>query len=254
VASPFAFLDHPGPIAFAHRGGAGGGRENTMAAFADAVALGYRYVETDVHATSDGRLVAFHDRTLDRVTDGVGAIAKLPWDKVAMARIAAEHGVPLLEDVFEEFPFLRINIDVKADGAVDPLAQMIRRTGVTERVCVGSFSDARLARVRAAVGPRLCTSMGPREVFRLWRRSWLRRRPHDGGGACVQVPPRAAGLRLVDERFLSYAHDCGLPVHVWTVDAPAEITRLLDVGVDGIMTDEPAILREILIARGQWPH
>jgi glycerophosphoryl diester phosphodiesterase len=224
-----------------------------MAAFADAVALGYRYVETDVHATSDGRLVAFHDRTLDRVTDAVGAIAELPWDRVAAARVAGEHPVPLLEHVLEEFADLRVNIDVKADSAVGPLASTIQRTGSIDRVCVGSFSDRRLARVRAALGSRLCTSMGPRAVFRLRSRAWLRQRnASPTGAACVQVPPRAAGLAVVDMRFVAAAHASGLPVHVWTIDAAAEMSQLLDLGVDGIMTDAPAILRDVLIARGQW--
>jgi glycerophosphoryl diester phosphodiesterase len=251
---PFPFLDHPLPLAFAHRGGAAGGLENTMTAFARAVDLGYRYVETDVHATRDGRLVAFHDRTLDRVTDVVGAIAELTWEQIAGARVGGAGTVPLLVDVLDAWPALRLNIDVKSDAAVDLLADTVRRTGAIDRVCVGSFSDARLTRVRAALGPRLCTSLGPRGVLRLRAASLLGRR---GSGAtagvpCAQVPPRAAAVPVVDRRFVDRAHRLGMQVHVWTIDDADEMNRLLDLGVDGIMTDELATLREVYAARGLW--
>jgi glycerophosphoryl diester phosphodiesterase len=253
-AHSFPYLDHPLPLAFAHRGGAADGLENTMTAFARAVDLGYRYVETDVHATADGRLVAFHDRTLDRVTDVVGAIAELTWEQVAGARVGGTDSVPLLADLLDAWPELRLNIDVKSDAAVDLLADTVRRTGSIDRVCVGSFSDARLTRVRAALGPRLCTSLGPRGVLRLRAASLLGRR---GSGAtsgvpCAQVPPRAAAVPVVDRRFVERAHRLGMQVHVWTIDDRAEMNRLLDLGVDGIMTDELATLREVYASRGLW--
>jgi glycerophosphoryl diester phosphodiesterase len=114
----FAFLDHPGPIPFAHRGGAGEWPENTMPAFEGAVRLGYRYVETDVHVTSDGALLAFHDDVLDRVTDHEGDIAKLPWEVVRTARVGGREPIPLLEELLGTFPDLHVNIDPKHDAAV----------------------------------------------------------------------------------------------------------------------------------------
>ncbi|HOI03614.1 MAG TPA: glycerophosphodiester phosphodiesterase family protein, partial [Dermatophilaceae bacterium] len=115
----------PPPFGLAHRGGASHpanvGIENTLAAFATAVDLGYRFLETDVHATADGRLVAFHDEHLDRVTDRAGAIAELPWSEVAAARIAGSQPIPSLDDLLDAFPEARINIDIKAPGAVVPL-------------------------------------------------------------------------------------------------------------------------------------
>jgi glycerophosphoryl diester phosphodiesterase len=249
----FPFLDHPLPLAFAHRGGAGGGLENTMAAFAGAVEMGYRYVETDVHATRDGQLVVFHDRTLDRVTDVVGRIGQLTWDEITGARVGNTETVPLLADVLHSWPEVRLNVDVKAEDAIGPLVEVIRRTGAIDRVCVGSFSDRRLAKVRAALGPRLCTSLGPREVLRL-RTASVFGRGHTGatpGVPCAQVPPYAV-VRVVDRRFVERAHALGMQVHVWTIDDPAEMNRLLDLGVDGIMTDELAALREVYTARGLW--
>jgi glycerophosphoryl diester phosphodiesterase len=255
------FLDHPGPLAFAHRGGAAEGLENSAAAFERAVALGYRYLETDVHVTADGVLVAFHDTTLDRVTDGHGAVAELPWRTVARARIGGREPVPLMEELLGAFPGARWNIDVKAAGAVAPLVEAVRRTGAWERVCVGSFSEARLASVRRAAGPRLATSLGPRGVLALRLRSLTGRVPVDRllgaalrrGAVCVQVPERSSGVPVVDRAFLRAARRCGLQVHVWTVNDPADMDRLLDLGVDGLMTDRVAELRTVLTERGVWP-
>lgn len=242
----YAFLDAPKPIAFAHRGGAAGGVENSLAAFESAVRLGYRYLETDVHATADGRLVAFHDRTLDRVTDRSGVIAELPYDEVARARIGGREPIPLLEDLLGAFPQARFNIDVKAAGAIRPLIDVLRRTNAVDRVCVGAFSDRRIALVRKAFGPQLCTILGPRGVARL--RVGL---PH-GPGACVQVPIAYGAVRVIDPRFVARAHRRGLDVHVWTIDEPAQMHWLLDLGVDGIMTDRIETLRDVLVQRNQW--
>lgn len=252
----YPFLDHPGPIPFAHRGGAGDLPENTLVAFEAAVRLGYRYVETDVHATADGILLAFHDARLDRVTDRTGRIGELTYAEVAPARVAGREPIPRLEELLAAWPELRVNVDPKDDAAVRPLIDVIRRVGAIDRVCVGSFSGRRLALIRAALGPRLCTSLGPRGVAALrgasWRGPGLGRLVAAEGAACVQVPVRQGRLPLVDRRFVRTAHALGLPVHVWTVDEPAEMEALLDLGVDGLMTDRPAILRDVLERRGLW--
>jgi len=249
------FLDQDGPIGLAHRGGALDGLENSMAAFARAVELGYGYVETDVHATADGVLVALHDRTLDRVTDRTGAVAALPWREVRAARIAGVEPVPLLADILDAWPDLRVNVDVKSDRAVEPLVEVISRSGALDRVCVGSFSDRRLRRARAALGPRLCTSMGPGEVRRLLlaARGLLPRAAVPGAPACVQVPPRQGRIVLAEPRLLARAHALGLPVHVWTVNDAGQMRALLDLGVDGIISDDIATLRAVLEERGAWP-
>lgn len=250
-SSPWPFLDHPGPLAFAHRGGAGDWPENTMPAFEGAASLGYRWVETDAHVTADGICLAFHDDRLDRVTDRTGIIAELPYREVRQARVDGREPIPLLEDLLGAFPDLRVNIDPKHDAAVDALVGVIERTGSIERVCVGSFSDARIARVRAALGPRLCTSLGPKATARLRGGSYgLPAKRFDG--ACAQVPHRYKGVTVVDRRFVQRAHQAGLQVHVWTIDDPAEMHELLDLGVDGIMTDRPSVLLEVLESRGAW--
>lgn len=246
------FLDHPATLAFAHRGGAADGLENTAAAFRRAVDAGYRYLETDVHVTSDGALVAFHDATLDRVTDARGRIAELPWSQVRQARVAGSEPLPLFEELLESFPETRWNVDIKAEGALLPLVGLIRRTGAWDRVCVGSFSESRVARALKLAGPRLATSYGTRGVVGLRLRSyglpaWVRRT-----AVAVQVPERQSGIRVVDHAFVRAAHARGLQVHVWTVNEAERMAALLDLGVDGIMTDHIDTLRTVLTGRGAW--
>ncbi len=247
----FAFLDWPGPLPFAHRGGASEAPENTLPAFEHAVRLGYTYLETDVHVTADGVLLAFHDDHLDRVTDRTGEIAKLPWSVVREAKVDGREPIPQFEELLSSFPTARVNVDPKHDEAVEPLVAALRRCDAVERVCIGAFSDRRLARLRELCGPTLCTSLGPRDIAKLRAASIAGARLRLPA-PCAQVPTTARGIPLVDRRFVDAAHRLGIQVHVWTIDDAAEMTRLLDLGVDGIMTDRPAVLREVLEARGQW--
>jgi glycerophosphoryl diester phosphodiesterase len=258
------FLREPGPIAFAHRGGAGEAPENTLAAFEIAVTRGYRYLETDAHITRDGVLVAFHDDRLDRVTDRTGAIAQLTIEEVETAdagyRFSRDGGgsfpfrgrgirVPRLEELLVSWPEVQINIDPKADACVGPLAALLDRLAGWKRVCVGSFSDRRLRRIRQLGRGRACTSMGPRAVAlaRLAASSGLMPRL---GADCIQVPTRRGPIPIVTPRFLDAAHRAGLPVHVWTVDDEAAIEQLLDLGVDGIMSDRLELLARVFAHRG----
>ncbi|MFF3614253.1 glycerophosphodiester phosphodiesterase [Streptomyces sp. NPDC002580] len=246
------YLDHPGPIPFAHRGGSADGLENTLAQFRRAVDAGYRYIETDVHATADGTLVAFHDTTLDRVTDGAGRIADLPWDDVRQARVAGREPVPLFEELLEVFPDVRWNVDVKAEPALLPLLDLIGRTDAWDRVCLGSFSEARVVRAQHLAGPRLATSFGTRGVLNLRLRSWGVPAAVRRSAVAAQVPETQSGVPVVDRRFVQAAHARGLHVHVWTVNEPERMHRLLDLGVDGIMTDHIDTLRKVLEDRGTW--
>lgn len=240
------------PLAFAHRGGTADGLENTLTAFGRAVDLGYRYLETDVHATGDGRLVAFHDATLDRVTGTRGVIAELPWSAVRRARVAGREPVPLFEELLEAFPQARWNVDVKAEAALEPLLNLLERTGAWERVCVGSFDERRVARAQALAGPRLATSLGGRGVRGLLLRAYGLPARVRRSAVCVQVPVRHGRVRVVDAAFVRTAHRAGMQVHVWTVNDREGMGALLDLGVDGIMTDHIELLREVLTERGAW--
>ncbi|MEV4320508.1 glycerophosphodiester phosphodiesterase [Actinocrispum sp. NPDC049592] len=252
------YLAGPYPRAFAHRGwhlGDLSGMENSLSAFRRAVQEGYSYIETDVHATADGVVVVHHDDELDRTTDGRGIVARLPWRKVSQARIGGREPISRLEDVLEELPDARFNIDVKTDSAIEPVAELLRRTNSLDRVCLASFSDSRLQRLRGRIGPKLITSMGPRSVAALWAagRLWAPRAWRAIRGRMAQVPVSQGMLTVVDRRLISAAHRRGMEVHVWTIDDPAQMNRLLDLGVDGLVTDQPGVLRDVLRARGVWP-
>lgn len=218
-----------------------------MSAFERAVALGYVYLETDVRVTSDGVALAFHDGRLDRVTDARGRVDQLPWAQVRRARIAGREPIPQLSDLLAAWPHTRVNIDVKAEACIGPVIDAIRRTASIDRVCVAAFSDARVAAVRAILGPRLCTALGPAAALGLR----VGRTPR-GSAQCAQVPARIGRRIFVDARYVAAAHARGLQVHAWTVNERAEMIRLLDAGVDGVMTDAADVLRDVLVERGQW--
>jgi glycerophosphoryl diester phosphodiesterase len=256
ATDPFAFLDQAGPVAFAHRGGGKERPENTWASFSHARDLGYRYLETDVHATADGVVAVIHDPFLDRVTDRSGVVETLPWSTLADARIDGTERIPRLDELLAEWPEIRWNIDAKHEAVVEPLLDVLRAADALERVCVTSFSDARIERIRAAAGPKLCTSTGPRAIAALrlasvapWAASVIDRW---GAAGATQVPVRWGALPVIDRRFIDFAHRRGIAVHAWTIDDEAAMVRLLDTGVDGIMTDRPTLLRNVLRRRGQW--
>ncbi|MEM7251675.1 MAG: glycerophosphodiester phosphodiesterase [Pseudomonadota bacterium] len=244
------FLSHPLPLAIAHRGGAHSHPENTMVAFEYAVSLGYRVLETDVHVTQDGKLVAFHDDELDRVTDRHGIIAQLPWEEIKRARVDGREPIPLLEELLAAWPDVHVNIDPKHDAAVEPLLETLRRTGSEQRICVGSFSGERLRRIRERA-PDVLTSTGPMEVARL-RVASVGIPVGSIAASLVQVPWSHKGIPIVDRAFIRAAHRRSLPVHVWTVNDVDEMHRLLDLGVDGIMTDDLHALKAVYRERGVW--
>ncbi len=222
-----------------------------MAAFAAAIDLGYRYVETDVHATRDGVLVAFHDEGLHRLSGRPESIADLSWKDLETVRIGGGHAIPRFDELLGAWPDLRIAVDPKHDQATIPLIEILQHAGAIDRVCVGSFSGRRLATARRLGGPRLCTGLSPKEVGQLQAASaGLPMRIK--AGACAQVPPTAKGVPLVHKRFVDAAHAQGIAVHVWTIDDADAMRHLLDIGVDGIMTDRPTVLRDVLVERGTW--
>lgn len=242
------YLAYEAPVGFAHRGGAGAHPENTERAFRHAVELGYRYLETDVHATADGVLIAFHDDKLDRVTDRTGRIIDLTWAEVAEARVDGTDPILRFDEMLERFPDARINIDPKADTAVEPLAELLLHFGVQDRVCVTSFSRRRTERVKRRVGSDLCTggATGATIEAIVGLRGIGGLRDVD----VLQVPPVFGPIPVVTRRFVEFAHGRGIHVHVWTIDDPEEMHRLLDLGVDAIMTDRPEVLASVFAERG----
>ncbi|XAS65899.1 glycerophosphodiester phosphodiesterase [Pseudarthrobacter sp. So.54] len=244
----------------AHRGFSRDGLENSMAAFRAAVELGFRHLETDVHTTADGVLLLFHDETLDRVTDGHGRISDLPAETVARARIGGVEPIPLFEELARSFPDVRLNLDVKDWNSVDTLAAAIERFGLHDRVLIASFSDRRRRAVLRQLSRPAAGSAGmisnalfvllgpllPAALLRLTAGRALR------GVHALQVPLRYGPVTVVTSGFVRRAHRHGLQVHVWTVNDPAQMHRLLDLGVDGIVTDRADLLKDVLQDRGSW--
>jgi glycerophosphoryl diester phosphodiesterase len=261
----FPYLDEPleagAVVAMAHRGGAlhpdNVGLENTLKAFAGAVGLGYRYLETDVHVTGDGHLLAFHDTVLDRVTDLTGPIADRSYGEVADALVGGREPIPLLADLLEAFPQARFNVDLKSPGAVDPMVDLVVRTGAHDRLCVASFSERVLRRFRAGMAERsprpVATACGVATSVATLLGAGRRLLPLlRDDGTVLQVPHRHRGIGVVDRRFVERAHALGRHVHVWTVDERDEMEHLLDLGVDGLITDRTDVLRDVLVERGRW--
>jgi glycerophosphoryl diester phosphodiesterase len=264
-AAAHPYLAGPRPRAYAHRGwhlDELAGLENTMAAFDRAVTEGFGYLELDVHPTADGVPVVHHDRTLDRTTDAYGPIGARSAAELAGVRVRGAHGrepVPHLADVLAALPQTRVTVELKAGAAVRPVLGVLDRLDAWDRVCLGGYQDAWLQaarRLARADGARLFTSMGQTSVVGLRVRAWAganRGVPAPPvRGDLAQLPHRFGGLTVVDEAVLRVAHATGREVHVWTVDDPDEMASLLDLGADGLITDRPDLLRDLLRARGTW--
>ena len=245
---PHPYLDWPGPLPIAHRGGTRVHPENTLPAFEHAVGLGFRYLETDVHLSADGVLVAFHDVDLRRTCGVEANIADLPWAEIEPLRVHDVAPIPRMRDLFERFPDARFNIYAKSDGSVDALTDLVTDLDAVDRVCLASFSVKRLRRMRRRLGSRLATNLGMSEVATLRVAGRLR----GTGTRIAQVPIRNRGVTILNERFVRSCRRQGVPVHAWTIDDPDEMHRLLDLGVDGIMTDDPDALKAVFVERGIW--
>lgn len=246
------YFDPPPPRVLAHRGLATEAPENTLLAFAKAAAVGTAYIETDVHVSSDGIAVVSHDPSLARVAARKVDVAQLTMAELRRIDLGHGQGFASLEEALDAFPDLRFNVDVKVAGAVTPTVAALQRTRAASRVLLTSFSDPRRRRLGALV-PDAVTSAGRAGVIR----STLAALVGWSGGmeralreaAALQVPDRVGPVRLVTRRFVSAAHRAGVEVHVWTVNDPADMERLLDFGVDGLVTDRADVAIPLIAAR-----
>lgn len=263
---PYLLNSQPGalqnaPLAFAHRG-ADPRRENTMGAFRHAVELGYRYLEIDVRTAACGTLVVFHDEELGRVTTGSGRLSEKTWEELSELRVGMDgrftEPMVRFEDLLTEWDDVHFNVDLKDGEAVGPFVEIVERHGAHHRVLAASFNDARRHRVNKRLSRPVATSggwvstglivlLGPLGFLR-----WISRRL--AGIDCVQVPIEHSGVRIVRPKFIERCHKAGLQVHVWVVDDPAEMHRLLDMGVDGLMTDDAEALADVMAERSIWPQ
>jgi len=244
----WAFLPSNTPAGFAHRGGTDIAPGNTMASFHHAVDKGYQYIETDVRLTADGVLVLFHDDDLSPTTDSSGAIEDQTWAQLSKVRIDGHHPIARLDELVETFPNVKLNIEPKSDRTVEALASFIADRVLVEKVCVGSFSGERVRRIRRLLGPRLCTSPGPLGVAICLMAAivWPRWTPPYG---CVQIPASFKSIPILRPWLVRRLHRLGLQVHVWTINDRPTMIRLLDWGVDVIMTDRVELLASVLNER-----
>ncbi len=242
---------------FAHRGDRRNHPPgNRWSALQSAVAAGFDHIETDVHLSADGQLVLFHDDRLDDETNGSGAVGDHPWSELAALRYVVDgtvldEGLVRLEDAIERWPHVAWNVDAKSEDAVQPLVDLIERHAAFERVLVTSFSYRTVRRLRSLVPARVSTGLSGPEIA-LLRGASLVRLPIPRLGDAAQVPERKGPITIVDRRFVTTCHEAGIAVHVWTVNDKGDMHRLLDLGVDAIITDDPSGLREVLIERGAW--
>jgi len=229
-----------------------------MTAFGSATELGYRLLETDVRVTADGVLVAFHDGTLDRTTDGSGSITEINWDQLAELDAGFNHcidgsfpfrnkgvRVPRFADVAATFPNHGLIVDLKAEGTVEPLARIVHEMEMSQRVIVGSFSDERLARFRELTAGRIATSTTPHETIRAVVEASTGSQL-TGPAAALQIPVTWYGVPLLTRRLVKAAHAADRLVHVWTVNRRVDMEQLLGLGVDGLITDRPDLLRDLV--------
>ena len=235
--------------AFVHRGGDEEKTENTLEAFQYSSDLGYVFIETDVQLTSDGKVVIFHDSDLKRIAGINKSISELSFEEIKKVDLINGGRIPTLEEALSSFPELRFNIDIKVDSAVDETIKIVKEHGALNRVCLASFSTKRLNRIREKTGPGLCSSMVQAEIVRLLFQS-LGLSFKESPGFCAQVPRSQFGIPIVTARFIKQVHDLNKLIHVWTIDETQEMFRLIDLGVDGLMTDKPTILKKALQEKG----
>ena len=242
-----------GPLAIAHRGGAGLAQENSLVAFALASGLGLRYLETDVRVTSDGHLVCFHDETLDRVTSATGPVRLKSLREIRALRINGIEPIPTFDEALDAFPEQCFTVDPKDQAGMGPLVKSLRRRGVAERVCIAGAWDGLLARVHQEV-PKVSTALGWRSLTALLMCARTGVRPPRALATApfAHVPVKLGFVPIFVERLVAMSHEIGVRVVTWTVDEPVVMRRLLDAGVDAIISDRPDVLREVLVSRDQW--
>lgn len=260
------YLEPAGPRVFGHRGACGQAPENTLPSFSLAAALGAGYLELDVHGTSDGTIVVLHDPLLDRTTNGSGPVNELRWSEVerldAGYRFSADGSsfpyrgngvrIPTLESVLRAFPDQRFNIEIKQEepAIVDDAVALLHKVGCADRTLLAAEHGSIMNEIRRAVGDSIVTGYSTDDVlgfFEHFEAGTLAQ--YEPPGVALQVPTEAFGNPIVTAESVRAAHESGLEVHVWTINERSEVDRLLDLGVDAVMSDFPGLVTEAIRAR-----
>ena len=238
------YLNQSGVSISAHRGGSEEAPENTLESFGYAIGLGSSYIETDVQLSADGIPYIFHDDDLSRLLNMNVKFNSLHSDQIEKLRLFESYQIPKLETALIQFPNALFQIDLKTDEVALPAMKVIESLNAFDRICIASFSSNRLQKVRKKF-PDTCLSMGPKEILKLLLASFgLYNKTIYGD--CLQVPVYHYGIKLVTRRFVKYVQSIGLKIHVWTINDENTMRKLIDLGVDGIITDRPKLLKEVL--------
>jgi glycerophosphoryl diester phosphodiesterase len=239
-----SYLNYSGVAVLAHRGGSIESFENTIESFYYSQSLGCKFIETDVQVSSDGIPYIFHDETLTRLLDKNDVFSNLHSNEIDNLRIFDSHKIPRLDETLQTFPDMYFQIDVKTDQVAMPALEVIYQCKAEDRVCIASFNSPRLSRVNNKY-PDICLSMGPNEVskmllssFGLYNKTIM--------GDCLQIPMYYYGIKVVTKRFVDFVHSKGLKICVWTINDEKTFKKLIDMGVDGIITDKPKLLFQVL--------
>ena len=234
--------------AFAHRGGANDFVENTLEAFEQSINLGFKYIETDVRATKDNKLVIFHDPDLKRMLNLEIDISSINYDELSSYKINGVHKIPTFLETVSSWPNINFNIDPKSDKSAELLISELKSVGNLDRFCVGSFDSTKLNKIRNAFDNKLCTSMGTNEVINFYFLRFFG--INSINTPCLQLPYYKNGFKIITAKLIRDAHKFNKKVHAWTIDDPKEISELLDMGIDGIMTDSPKLLKNEMAKKG----
>jgi glycerophosphoryl diester phosphodiesterase len=235
----------------AHRGGSLEKLENSSSAFQNAWALGYRYMETDMQASSDGVVYIFHDDRLERVSNGTGLFCEHSSEEIDALRLNNGEPIPRLADVLEALPEALFNIDIKRADGTKPLADFLSTHPEAHRVVAASFVGKRLRALKAMVGRTIPVTAVQNDIIRI-KLIGLGLPLARPDVVAVQVPISHYGIKIVTPSFIKNCHDLGIKVHVWTIDDEAEMRWLIDLGVDGVMTDKPSLLKQVCLDMGCW--
>ena len=239
-----SYLNYSGVAVLAHRGGSFESFENTIESFYYSQSLGCKFIETDVQVSSDGIPYIFHDETLTRLLGKNDVFSNLDSSEIEDLRIFESHKIPRLDETLQTFPDMCFQIDVKTDEVAMPALEVIHKCRAEDRVCIASFNSSRLSKVNNKY-PEICLSMGPNEVgkmllssFGLYKKTIM--------GDCLQVPMYYYGIKVVTKRFIDFIHSKGLKICVWTINDEKTFRKLIEMKVDGIITDKPKFLYEVL--------
>ena len=242
------YLNYNGLAVMAHRGGSLEAPENTIESFKYAIEIGSDIIETDIQLSSDGVPYIFHDDDLKRIPGIEKNFNDLLASEIDELNIFGDFKIPTLEETLKQFPDTKFQIDFKTDEVVDPAIEIINKLPhVKKNLCIASFSSQRLQKIKSKLSDVTC-SMGPHEVLKLLLKSFGIYRG-EVGGDCLQIPIYRYGIKIVTKRFVDFCKRENIKISVWTINSTEEMDYLIDLDVDGIITDKPKALINLLASR-----